>query len=169
MDSRLLAYSTAAGVFALDRLTKWLIETHVSLRDTHVIIPGFFNIIHSRNPGAAFSLFANANATWRTVLLVGFASVALVIMGGMLWNASRLDRFTRWGLPLIFGGAVGNVFDRIVQGTVTDFLDFHAGEYYWPAFNVADSAIVVGSLLLIFDLVRPKRVPGRSGAPNNVS
>jgi signal peptidase II len=164
MDKRVPAYAVAAGVFTLDRLTKWMIETYVSVQDMHVIIPGFFNIIHSRNPGAAFSLFANSNSTWRTVLLIGLAGIALVVMGGLLWNANRLDRITRWGLALIFGGAMGNVFDRIAWGTVTDFLEFYVGSLRWPAFNVADSCIVIGSGLLILDLLRPKRVADRSGA-----
>jgi len=75
----------------------------------------------------------------------------------MLWRAERLDRFSFWGLVLILGGAAGNLFDRIAWGKVTDFLVFYLGSYEWPAFNVADSAVVVGSGLLLIDLLRPKR------------
>ena len=82
---------------------------------------------------------------------------AVVLVAAMLWSAQRLDRYSLWGFALILGGAAGNVFDRIVWGRVTDFLDFYIGDYHWPTFNVADSAIVIGSGLLLLDLLRPKR------------
>jgi signal peptidase II len=75
----------------------------------------------------------------------------------MLWRPDRLDRTSRWGLSLILGGAAGNVFDRIAWGQVTDFLEFYIGSHHWPTFNVADSAIVIGSGLLVLELLRPKR------------
>jgi signal peptidase II len=158
IDIRLKAYSAAAAVFALDRLTKWLIETRVSFFDTYKIIPGFFDIVHSQNRGVAFGLFNDAAADgWRTLLLVLFSLAAVVVVGVMLWHPRRLDRLSLCGLPLIMGGAAGNLFDRVVAGRVTDFLSFYIGEYQWPTFNVADSAIVVGSALLMIELLRPKR------------
>ena len=156
-DARLKAYGTAAAVFALDRLTKWIIESHVSFMDTYRVIPGFFDIVHSQNRGVAFGIFNDSTASWTTVLLVVASLVAVIAVSYMLWNASRLDRFTFWGFALILGGAAGNVFDRMVWGRVTDFLLFYIGEYQWPTFNVADSAIVIGSGLLVLDLFRPKR------------
>jgi len=81
----------------------------------------------------------------------------MLLVAGILRNAARLDRPTAIGLALILGGALGNVFDRIVSGAVTDFLDFYIGELHWPAFNVADSAIVIGSGLLLIALLRPKQ------------
>lgn len=158
-----LAYSIAAAIFALDRLTKWMIETHVSVLDTLVVIPGFFSIVHARNPGVAFSLFASSPSPWRTFFLVVVALAALVLVGGMLRRAAQLDRKTAVGLSLILGGALGNVFDRIRAGEVTDFLDFYVGALHWPAFNVADSAIVVGCGLLLLEMLRPKkRQPART-------
>ncbi|MGA2268462.1 MAG: signal peptidase II [Bryobacteraceae bacterium] len=154
---RLQAYSAAAAVFALDRLTKWIIETRVSWADTCRVIPGFFDIVRSQNRGVAFGLFNESTSEWRTGLLVLLSTVAVVVVSVALWRAPRLDRLSLWGLALILGGAGGNVFDRILWGRVTDFLDFHAGDYHWPAFNMADSAIVVGSGLLLIDLLRPKR------------
>src|SRR5690349_1193315 len=140
-DARVKAYSAAAGVFALDRLTKWLIESHVSFMDTYRIIPGFFDIVHSQNRGVAFGIFNDSTSQHRTLLLIVASIAAIIAVSYMLWNASRLDRFTFWGFALILGGAAGNVFDRIVWGRVTDFLLFYVGEYQWPTFNVADSAI----------------------------
>lgn len=155
---RLKAYSIAAGVFLLDRLTKWVIETHVSFLDTLRIIPGFFDIVHTENRGVAFSLFNDSTSEWRTSLLVLFSMAAVVLVGGFIFRrAERLDRYSLAGFALILGGALGNVFDRIVWGRVTDFLDFYIGSYHWPAFNVADSAIVVGSVLLLIEVLWPGR------------
>lgn len=153
----LVYYGLAAIVFTLDRLTKWIIEARVSVFDTHTVIPGFFDIVHARNRGAAFSLFADSTSPWRPFFLIGLSLAALLLVAGILRNASRLDRPTAFGLSLILGGALGNVFDRIVSGAVTDFLDFYIGDLHWPAFNVADSAIVVGSGLLLLSLLRPKQ------------
>ena len=122
-------YGLAAAVFALDRLTKWIIETRVSVFDTHTVIPGFFDIVHAQNRGAAFSMFADSTSAWRPFFLIGLSLAALVLVGGILRNAARLDRPTAIGLSLILGGALGNVFDRIVSGAVTDFLDFYIGEH----------------------------------------
>ncbi len=153
--SRTALASISAIIFALDRLTKRQIQTRFSAFDTVPVIPGFFDIIHAENRGAAFSMFADSSSPLRAVFLIGLALVAMGVVAAMLWHASKLDRATAFGLSLIFGGALGNVFDRIVYGSVTDFLDFHIGSLHWPAFNVADSAIVVGSGLLLLDLVRP--------------
>jgi signal peptidase II len=153
---RLKAYGAATAVFALDRLTKWIVETRVSFLDTYRVIPGFFDIVHSQNRGVAFGLFNDGTSEWRTLLLVVFSLVAVAAVSVMLWNARRLDRYSRWGLALILGGAAGNLVDRVVSGRVTDFLLFYVGEYQWPAFNIADSAIVAGCGLLLLELLRPK-------------
>src|SRR2546421_4500574 len=99
--SPIVTYGLAALVFALDRVTKWIIVMKVSAFDTHTVIPGFFDIIHSQNPGAAFGLFADSKSEWRAFLLIGLSLGALVLIAGMLWKASRLDRLTALGLSLI--------------------------------------------------------------------
>jgi len=157
LDLRLKAYGAAVAVFAVDRFTKWLIETHVSFLDTLRVIPGFFDIVHAQNRGIAFSLFSDSPAEWRTLILPLFALSAVIVVTGILWRAERLDRFSVAGFALILGGAAGNLFDRIVWGRVTDFLDVYVGDYHWPTFNVADSAVVIGSGLLLLELLRPKR------------
>jgi signal peptidase II len=153
---RLKAYSLALVVVALDRVTKWAVETYVSAMDTLHVIPGFFDIVHSENRGVAFGIFNDSANEWRTTLLIVLALAAVVFVSAMLWRPDRLDRFSFWGLSLILGGAAGNVFDRIMWGRVTDFLDFYLGTYHWHTFNIADSAIVIGSGLLLLDLLRPK-------------
>ncbi|MBZ5585358.1 MAG: signal peptidase II [Acidobacteriia bacterium] len=157
LEARWKAYALAGGVFALDRLTKWLIETHVSFLDTYRIIPGFFDIVRSTNRGVAFGLFNESGGAWRTGLLVIFSLAAVGLVSALLWKPKRLDRLSVWGFALILGGAAGNLFDRLLSGRVTDFLLFYVGQYQWPTFNVADSAIVVGSGLLVLDLLRTKR------------
>ena len=156
-DPRFKAYTAAAAVFALDRLTKWLVEQRVSFADTFSIVPGFFDIVHSQNRGVAFGIFNDSTLPWRTAALVLLSAAAVVLVSVLLWNASRMDRLAMWGLALILGGAAGNVFDRVLWGQVTDFLEFYIGQYHWPTFNLADSAIVIGSGLFLLDSMRSKR------------
>jgi signal peptidase II len=157
VDRRAIAYGSAVALFALDRITKRLVETRLSAEDTLKVIPGFFDIVYSRNRGVAFGIFNDSAFQWRTLLLVVASLAAVVVVSWILRRPAGLDRCTFWGLTLVLGGALGNVYDRIVSGQVTDFLLFYIGDYQWPAFNLADSAIVVGSGLLLIDLVRPGR------------
>jgi len=143
-------------IVALDRLTKWTIAHRLSLHGIITVIPGFFRIIHTENPGAAFGLFADSPAPWKVAMLIAFSIVALVIVSTLLWKSSHTLTSTGIGLSLILGGAIGNLWDRIVSRHVVDFLLFYVGRYQWPAFNVADSAIVVGACLLVFEIVFAK-------------
>jgi len=158
-DLRFWAYAVAALVFALDRFTKWLIETRVSFTDTYKVIPGFFDIVRSENRGVAFGIFNDGTSEIRSLLLVVLSLAAVVGVAIVLRRAPQLDRLSLWAFALILGGAAGNVFDRIVRGRVTDFLELYAGDYHWPTFNVADSAIVIASALLLIEMIRPKRKP----------
>jgi len=162
LDSRMKAYGLSAAVFAADRLTKSIIEAHVSTFDVHPVIPGFFDIVHSENRGVAFGLLNDSPSAWRTMVLIVFASAALLLIAALLWRTSRLDRWTVTGLALVLGGAAGNLFDRIVWGRVTDFLEFYIGNWHWPTFNVADSCVVIGSALLLLELLKPKRQPAQT-------
>jgi signal peptidase II len=156
-DRRWIAYTSAAAVLALDRITKRLVETHLTADDTVKVIPGFFDIVHLQNRGAAFGIFNDSAFQWRTALLVAASLAAAVVVSWILRHPARLGRCLFWGLTLVLGGALGNLYDRVLSGQVTDFLLFYLGDYQWPAFNVADSAVVVGSGLLLVDLMRPKR------------
>lgn len=138
----------------LDRLSKFFIDSRVAFGESRRVIPGFFDIVHSENRGIAFGIFDGADSSWRAALLVALSLAAIAVMAVVLWkSARRLDRLSQLGFALMMGGAAGNVFDRIVRGRVTDFLLLYIGQYQWPAFNVADSAISVGGGLVLLDLL----------------
>jgi signal peptidase II len=157
VDLRYKAYGVSAVIFALDRLTKWIVEQKVSFFDTHKVIPGFFDIVRSENRGVAFGIFNDSTSEWRTTLLIIAALTAVALVIGMLWNARKLDRYSVWGLSLILGGAAGNLFDRIMWGRVTDFLLLYVGRFQWPTFNVADCGVFIGSGLLLLDILKSKK------------
>jgi signal peptidase II len=143
-------------VVVLDRLSKLAVERNLSLHDSISLIPGFFRLTHVENRGAAFGLFADSPSEWKIAGLVLFSVIALVIVATLLWKNSHSMTITGVGLSLILGGAIGNLWDRLVSGHVVDFLLFYIGQYQWPAFNVADSAIVVGAGLLVFEILFTK-------------
>jgi signal peptidase II len=153
----MFAFILALGVFALDRWSKWTIETQFGSYDTKTVIPGFFNLVRSQNPGVAFGIFAETSGRARTPILIGLSVIAVLLLAVMLWRIDRLDTASAAGLALIFGGAMGNVFDRVRAGGVTDFLDFYAGTYHWYTFNVADASICTGAGLLILSMIFSKR------------
>lgn len=146
----------AAGVVLLDRITKLYIQAHYSLRDLTVVIPGFFNIDHVENPGAGFGMLADSQSPWRGAVLVGISLVVMAVIAVMLWRPTRSgppqSGLMRTGLALVLGGALGNLFDRLFRGTVTDFLQFFFGSYEFPSFNAADTMITIGAALLLLDL-----------------
>lgn len=139
-------------VLLLDRLAKWVVASNIALHDSVVVIPGFFRLTHVENTGAAFGLFADSAAQWKIGALVSFSVIALVVVSALLWKNSHSLSTTTIGLSLILGGAMGNLWDRMMSGRVVDFLDFYVGSYHWPAFNVADTAIVIGATLLISEI-----------------
>jgi signal peptidase II len=159
---RKLHFLIALFVIVLDRLAKLVVERKIPLHDGIQIIPGFFRLTHLENRGAAFGLFADSPSPWKIGALVLFSVIALVVVSALLWKNSHTISITGIGLALILGGAIGNLWDRLTAGHVTDFLLFYVGRYQWPAFNVADSAIVVGATLLVYEIVFPKG-PAESG------
>jgi signal peptidase II len=149
-----LAY-LAASVVLSDQITKNLLGDYLPLHASKVIVPGLLDLVHVRNTGAAFSLLAGAQTGLRQFFFVAITILALVVMIYLLGRTPRQEVWTRRGLVLILGGALGNLVDRLRYGEVIDFLHFHLGAYYWPAFNVADSAITVGAGILLVLLVKP--------------
>ncbi len=139
--------ATAVTLVILDQVTKALVISRLGPNGLVEVIPGLFNIVLYRNPGAAFSVFSTGGAL-RTLFLIAVSIAALVIIAVLIRQSK--DALMSFALSMIAGGAVGNLIDRVRYGYVTDFLDFYVGRYHWPAFNVADSAITVGVALAIF-------------------
>jgi signal peptidase II len=139
-------------VIAADRITKWLASTRIELGSHVVVIAHVFAISHVENPGAAFSLFNDSpspgRVRWMLLLFSVLAAIAVLVV---LLRLGRSLTATSVALALILGGALGNAYDRLRFGSVIDFLEVHIVHYHWPDFNVADSAIVVGGILLLLD------------------
>lgn len=143
-----------ASVLAADQATKHAIEKYTSADYLHVVFPGILNLIHTHNPGVAFSLFADSRSPAVRFMLLAF-SIAVIIFLFWLLAAERAGgRMGQIGMAMILGGALGNVFDRLTQRGVTDFIDLHIQSHHWPTFNVADSAIVIGAALVLLELFR---------------
>jgi signal peptidase II len=148
----------SAGVIGLDQLTKWLIQQALAFGHSLRVLP-FFNLVLVYNPGAAFSFLSSAPG-WQRELFVGIALAASALIVYLLRKHAH-DRVFCFALSLILGGAIGNLVDRLLLGAVVDFLDLHAFDYHWPAFNLADSGITLGAGLLIWDSVRRPRARDR--------
>ena len=149
MNPRLRSAVIILVVVALDHASKLAIRTQVSSSDLIPVIPGIFNIVHAENPGAAFSMLADAPPLVRGVFLIGVSLLLIAIIGSMLWRLpAKSSVFITAALALVFGGALGNLWDRALRGTVTDFLQVYIGSYEFPSFNVADSAITIGAALM---------------------
>jgi signal peptidase II len=143
----------AGSVVVVDQVTKWIILKQVDLYQAITVVPGFFNITHILNPGGAFGFLSQQSPLVRGIvfLLMSFLAVGLI-----LWfycKTPPTHRFLASGFALIFGGAVGNLIDRVRFGHVVDFLDFYIGGWHWPAFNVADSAITTGIAIFLLHVV----------------
>ncbi len=142
-------------VLALDRWSKSFIQEAFSPGEQRPIIGAFFDLVYFQNEGIAFGLFDGSdNPRIRLVLLSAIAAVAAIIVVIYSLRSPVANRLLQTGLALILGGAVGNLYDRIAVGYVTDFLYFHLGSFYWPAFNVADTALSIGVVLMVIETFR---------------
>ena len=147
----------AAAVVVLDQLTKAMIVAAFRLGDARTVTP-FFDIVRAHNRGAAFS-FLNDASGWQRWFFVALGDAAATFIVWMLRRHGG-QRMFGWALALILGGALGNVIDRLIHGHVVDFLQVHWQQHYFPSFNVADSAITIGAMLLILDELRRVRRAG---------
>ena len=154
-----IALPIAVLVVILDQLTKLWIQDHMVLYTTRTVIPGFFNIVHVLNRGAAFGFLNRSDIQWQTYFFFAATALAVLIIFHLLRMARDDDKLLIIGLGCILGGAIGNLIDRIKTGEVIDFLDFYWKSYHWPAFNVADIAIFLGSLGLVMAFYRLRRPP----------
>ena len=141
-------------VLALDLVTKYWVESALVFGQ-QIPITSFFNLVLTYNPGAAFSFLGDASG-WQRWFLSGIAFIACAVISYLLYKHTENKLFC-WALSLVLGGALGNLYDRITLGHVVDFLDFYIGDYHWPGFNVADSAICIGAALLIYESFTTKK------------
>jgi signal peptidase II len=140
------------AVLAADRATKYAIE-RTSPFFRRSVVSDIVVLIHSQNPGIAFSMFSESRSPWLAPLLIASSAAVMVFLAWMIVTGRAGGALAQCGLALILGGAAGNVLDRVMYGGVTDFLEVRLWRYIWPAFNVADSAITVGALLVLFELL----------------
>jgi signal peptidase II len=150
-------FAMIAGlVVLLDQATKLLVVAKMPLYHSITVLPGFFNLTHIRNPGGAFGFMAAGSQGLRNLLFVGVSIIAMGLIVYFYRSTPKTHPYLASALAMIFGGAVGNLVDRLRFGEVVDFLDAYVATYHWPAFNVADSAITVGITIFIAHLVLGK-------------
>ncbi len=156
MRKNVIYFVIVAAIIALDQAVKTAVAGSVALYESKTIIPGFFNITRIHNKGAIFGAFSNTGNTTIFAVLTAASLLALGLVAFYFFKTPSSDRLMKISLTLILAGALGNLCDRIFRGHVIDFLDFHIGGAHWPFFNVADSCITVGALLMIVIFVRRK-------------
>lgn len=153
----------SALIVLLDQWSKWLVEQKISFGQTVEVVPGLFNLIRVENTGMAFGLFPSHGALWGTVALGALGTLALVLVSFYFLSTPTSNTLLLTALALVLGGAVGNLIDRALLGAVTDFFDAYYGSRHFPTFNVADSAISVGIVLLAAEsFLSPNRSPNET-------
>jgi signal peptidase II len=157
----LLLAAISGALVTADQATKIYVHTHFLLHESIEVIPGFFNLTYVQNPGAAFGFLADSNPAFREIFFLSMPPIALLIILAILRTVHESDRWTIVSLSMVFGGAIGNYIDRIRFRYVIDFLDFHIQrKFVWPAFNIADMAIVGGvAILLYLEFTKGKNSP----------
>ena len=140
------------AVLAADQATKAVVVARFTGDTVVSIIPGLFRLVRVENPGIAFGLFSDSSSPLATAIFIFISLAAIILIGVLLWRNPPAAKLMAVGLALILGGAAGNLVDRLARGRVVDFLDLYVSSYHWPAFNLADSAISIGAVILVLDL-----------------
>ena len=161
LQGRLPYVLLVAATLVLDRWTKALIQNRFDLNDSVPVIDGLFNITYVRNTGVAFGIFSSISSPAKSVMLSIFTAFAAIVVVTYSVRSPARNRLLQTALALILGGALGNLYDRLAYGYVVDFLEFYVRAYHWPSFNVADTAISVGVLLLAIEIIR-NETPSRA-------
>jgi signal peptidase II len=140
-------------IVCVDQITKFVVRSTIPLYTKHVIIPNLLDVTHVQNTGAAFGLLNAADFPYKSAVMIGIATLALVAISIYARQLGAHERLSRYGLALILGGAFGNLIDRAIAGYVVDFVDVYWGEAHFWAFNVADAAITIGAILVLLEMV----------------
>jgi signal peptidase II len=148
-----LELGTMAVIVALDQLTKATVRVFLPVGESRRIIPQFLDLTHVHNTGAAFGLLNAADFPYKPIVMIAIAAIALVAIAAYATQLGFHERMARFGLALILGGAFGNLIDRAIAGYVVDFVDVYWGSTHFWAFNVADSAITIGAILVLLDMI----------------
>ena len=143
----------ALSIVLLDQVSKFIVMTRIEIHTSNPVINGFFNLVHTRNRGMAFGMFNRPGSDLGYYFLLSATFVAVILLLFWFSRLKQEEKVLIPGLSLILGGAIGNLIDRIRLREVIDFLDFYIGPYHWPAFNVADSAITVGTFWVVLSLL----------------
>lgn len=143
----------AVPILIADQLTKMFVRDTLVLHESHTVIPGLLDLTHVRNTGAAFGILSSTDFAFKPLVMMVVALGALVAIGAYAVKLGAHERLARTGLALILGGAIGNLLDRIVHGYVLDFVDVYYRDVHFWAFNVADAAITVGAILVLFEVI----------------
>ena len=146
----------------LDQVTKLLVLFKLPLGRQVPLIPGLLNLVHIHNKGAAFGLLSGWSAEYAWLFFVATTGLVLVVLGYLLWRLSDDHWLTALGYSLVLSGALGNMIDRVRLGEVVDFIDVYWGRYHWPAFNVADSLVCVGTAILVWVIIREEKTADAS-------
>jgi signal peptidase II len=166
LPSRLRFLWLTLAIVLLDRATKAWFETQTAEGWRHEVVHHFLYLVHASNPGIAFSFFADSTSPWTRIILIAGSLIVIGVLAWLLVAGTGGGWKTSAGLALLLGGATGNVTDRILHGAVTDFFEIWLGTYHYPAFNVADSAITIGTALIILDvLFGPKHAAPEASKP----
>jgi signal peptidase II len=147
----------AAVIVLLDQITKAAIVKNLFIHESRPVIDGFLNLVYVMNPGAAFGFLAGASETFRHLFFIGITVLVIVLIIYYIIKSKSQNMLYLISLTLVFAGAVGNLIDRVRYGAVVDFLDFYIHTWHWPAFNVADSSITVGAVLMIIGMITQRK------------
>jgi signal peptidase II len=159
--------AVAGAVLGIDQAAKYAVKKFTEPGAMHELIPGLLNFVRTTNPGVAFGILAESRAHWRTPLLIAVSIAVICFIIWLIATGRAGGALGQYGVAFVLGGAAGNLYDRVVHESVTDFIDFHIGAYHWYTFNVADSAIVLGAGLIVLELLRDWRHPHRKSHPGH--
>lgn len=159
--SRFVYLGLSFLIFTLDQWTKWMVAHRLTLYESVVVIPGFFNLTYIHNRGVIFGLFSDVTNPFLQTLILVLSVLSFILIAIFFFFIHHESRWASIGFAFVLGGALGNTWDRVTQGYVIDFLDFYYGPYHWPSFNIADAAISIGVGMLILHMLGAQWHAGR--------